>query len=82
MPEITRFYGIIVRMYYKDHVPPHLHASYGEMEALVSIETGEVIAGRLPRTARKLVKEWVCQHTARLREMWESQDIMELPPLD
>ena len=51
MPEVSRFYGIIVKMYFNDHAPPHFHAFYGEHEALVSITTLAVIAGRLPPRA-------------------------------
>ena len=82
MPELSRFYGIVVRMYFKDHVPPHVHAEYGGSEALFSIATGELFAGDLPRTARRLVEEWVKLNAAQLQDMWDSKDIMELPPLD
>ena len=58
MPEISRFLGIIIAMYYNDHPPPHFHAKYGEREMKVNIETGEVIEGSLPRRATRLVLEW------------------------
>ena len=48
MPEISRFFGIIVAMFYNDHNPPHFHARYGEHKAVIAIETGEIIEGRLP----------------------------------
>jgi Domain of unknown function (DUF4160) len=51
MPEVSRFYGIIVRFYYRDHPPNHFHALYGEHEALIEIETGAIYDGHLPRTA-------------------------------
>jgi hypothetical protein len=51
MPTVAWFYGIAIRMYVRDHPPPHFHASYGEHEAFVAIETGEVIEGALPRAA-------------------------------
>lgn len=51
MPTISAFYGIIVRMYYNDHAPPHFHARYGESEATIDIETRQVIDGELPRRA-------------------------------
>lgn len=56
MPEICRFYGIIIRFYYREHPPRHFHAIYGEHEALIEIETGDVHEGRLPRTAYDLVQ--------------------------
>lgn len=54
MPEISRFYGIVIRMYGLDHAPPHVHAVYGEHEALIGIEDVEVIRGTLPTRARRL----------------------------
>ena len=48
MPEISRFLGIIIAMYYNDHAPPHFHVKYGDIEAVIAIDTGEVVEGRLP----------------------------------
>lgn len=48
MPEISRFLGIVIAMFYNDHNPPHFHAKYGDFKAVIAIETGEVIEGRLP----------------------------------
>jgi len=48
LPEISRFLGIIIAMYYNDHAPPHFHARYGDFEAVIAIDTGEVVEGRLP----------------------------------
>lgn len=70
MPTISFFYGIAIRMYFGDHAPAHFHALYGEHEALVSIETGDVIVGHLPKTAAKIVKEWTIARNAQLRENW------------
>lgn len=58
MPRIYEFYGIAVYIYYRDHIPPHFHAFYGESEAIVEIRTGGILEGRLPRRAPKLVAEW------------------------
>jgi len=55
MPEVCRFYGIIIRFYYREHPPTHFHALYGEHEALIEIETGDVYQGWLPQTAYDLV---------------------------
>jgi Domain of unknown function (DUF4160) len=56
MPTISWFYGIAIRMYFVDHLPPHFEAIYGEHTANVSIETGDVLEGRLPQAAARLVK--------------------------
>ena len=62
MPEICRFLGIIIAMYYNDHAPPHFHARYGELEIRVEIETSKILSGHFPRRAQKLVLEWVEFH--------------------
>ncbi len=66
MPELSRFYGIIIRMYYGDHPPPHFHAVYQGEEIQINIETLEVLAGGMSRRATALVLEWA----ALLREAW------------
>jgi hypothetical protein len=66
LPTISYFYGIYIRMYVREHPPPHFHAVYGEFEANVSIDAGQVIEGRLPRNAAQLVKEWTARHRAEL----------------
>ena len=71
MPTISWFYGIAIRMYVKEHLPPHFHAIYGEHEANVAIETGEVIEGWLPNRASRLVKEWTLARQRELRENWQ-----------
>ena len=70
MPEISRFLGIIIAMYYNDHAPPHFHAKYGEYEVKVSIESGEIIDGKLPNRAKKLIQEWWSLHQMELAEDW------------
>ena len=71
MPTISRFYGILIQMYFADHAPPHFHALYAEFEALIAIHTFEVIRGELPSRAMALVLEWAQQHRAELTEDWE-----------
>jgi hypothetical protein len=71
MPTIAWFYGIAIRMYVKDHPPPHFHAVYGEFEANVAIATGEIIEGRLPQSAARLVKEWALLNGPALMHNWE-----------
>ncbi|GAC1448265.1 MAG: DUF4160 domain-containing protein [Isosphaeraceae bacterium] len=70
MPRISTFYGIAIYMYYRDHGPPHFHAIYGESEAVVAIETTEIVEGRLPRRARSLVTEWAIAHRDELQNAW------------
>ncbi len=86
MPRISQFYGISIYMYYGDHVPPHLHAIYGEREAIVDIQTGAFIAGELPRRAGKLVDEWTTAHRAELLANWDramnQQPLLPIDPLD
>lgn len=70
MPVISRFLGIIIAMYWDDHLPPHFHAKYGDYEITVGIETG-VIEGKFPKRALHLVLEWYEMHKEELRENWE-----------
>lgn len=71
MPAISRFYGILIQMYFADRAPPHFHALYAEFEALIAIQTFEVIRGELPGRAMALVLEWAQQHRQELMEDWE-----------
>ena len=71
MPTLSMFYGIVIQMFWRDHAPPHFHATYGDDEALIDIRTLEVIGGRLPRRALLLVLEWAQDHRAELLEDWE-----------
>lgn len=80
-PEITRFYGIIIKLFFGDHPPPHFHAVYGEYMGLFNIDTLEMIEGDLPSRARKLVLEWAAMYQKELQEMWINQDFHKLPPL-
>jgi hypothetical protein len=70
MPIISLFFGIVIRMYFDDHPPPHIHASYQGLEAFVAIETGEIVAGTLPKKAAKLVKQWTLDHHDELMANW------------
>jgi hypothetical protein len=85
MPELCRFYGIIIRMFWADHPPPHFHAIYGSHEALVEILTSEIIAGSLPLGAHSLVSQWVSLHRDELLEAWELaralQPLRKIEPL-
>jgi hypothetical protein len=85
MPEICRFYGIVIRMFFVDHPPPHFHAMYGEYEALISIEDSRIIAGVLPGRALSMVKEWVDLHRGELHDCWalasNAEPLMKIDPL-
>ena len=70
MPEICRFYGIVIRMYFADHPPPHFHASYGDHTAQIEIATMRVLAGSLPPRALGLVMEWAAVRRADLNRAW------------
>lgn len=86
MPEVSRFYGIVIRMYFGDHLPAHFHAEYGEYEALVTIEESRIIAGQLPSRAYSLVQEWTALHRQELRALWENASqlkaLTRIKPLD
>ncbi|MGB5033507.1 MAG: DUF4160 domain-containing protein [Saprospiraceae bacterium] len=71
MPEISRFLGIIIRMFYNEHNPPHFHAYYNEHQAEIDINSFEIIAGELPKRIRNLVIEWAIDHREELLEDWE-----------
>jgi hypothetical protein len=68
MPTIAIFYGIVVQMYWRDHAPPHIHVIYQGFEALVAIETGRVIGGKLPPNALRMVRQWVLLRKRQLLE--------------
>jgi hypothetical protein len=71
MPEISRFFGIVIRMFYNDHAPPHFHARYGAKEAIIAIDPLSVLRGNLPPRAIALVMEWATLHRHELLEDWE-----------
>lgn len=71
MPVISRFYGIAIMMFFKDHNPPHFHAKYEGKIAVFNIKSGRKIAGGLPPQANRLVKEWTKKYQKELLENWE-----------
>jgi hypothetical protein len=85
MPELCRFLGIVVGMFYREHGVPHFHAVYGEYEISVEVETG-TIHGRFPPRALKLVLEWLNLHKPELLENWElakqGQPLKRIAPLE
>jgi hypothetical protein len=72
MPEICRFYGIVIKMYFSDHNPPHFHAYYAGEEALIRIQTLAIMAGHLPSRALGMVVEWASLHQEELMALWDS----------
>jgi hypothetical protein len=70
MPTLSVFFGIVIRMYYDDHPPPHFHAIYGDQEAKIAIDTLELIEGKLTRRALGLVLDWAALHQQELRDNW------------
>ena len=77
MPEICRFYGIVIKMYFADHAPPHFHAEYAEYEARVAINNLAVLTGELPPRAMGLVAEWATLHQRELQTLWERATKLE-----
>jgi hypothetical protein len=71
MPQISFFLGIIIRMFYRDHNPPHFHAVYAEFEGLIDINKLELIGGKLPPRVLGLVIEWTALRQQELNENWE-----------
>lgn len=85
MPEISRFLGIVIRMYIREHDPAHFHAEYGEYEITVDIETG-VVTGKFPRRALNAVLDWYVLHKDKLMENWEAANnrkpLSKIDPLE
>ncbi len=71
MPEISRFYGFVIKMYFADHAPPHFHAEYAEHEARIAIGSLAVLSGDLPPRAMGLVAEWTTLHQQELQALWD-----------
>jgi len=86
MPSISQFFGIIIYMYFNDHMPSHFHAEYGEYEAIYDIETLDILRGELPHRANGMVLEWALAHRAELRANWqqtrEHAPLKQIAPLD
>lgn len=81
MPEISRFLGIIITMYFNEHNPPHFHVRYNDHRCSIEINTLNVLSGKVPARVRGLVEEWAELHQDELLKMWESQDFHKIEPL-
>ena len=86
MPEICRFLGIVILMYYTEHTPPHFHAKYGEYRGAFSINELKLIEGALPKRIISLVLEWAFEHREELLEDWKlaekKEALKKIPPLN
>jgi len=85
MPQISIFLGIIIRMYYREHNPPHFHADYGEHKAIIDIKKLELWSGSLPPRVLGLVIEWAAMHQNELMNNWEKavrqESLVQIKPL-
>lgn len=85
MPELSRFLGIVIAMYYRDHGPAHFHAIYGEFEVTVEVESGKV-NGQFPKRALAHIQEWRELHRRELLEAWSdaraSRPLKRIEPLE
>jgi hypothetical protein len=77
MPQISYFLGVVIRMFYRDHNPPHFHAVYSNFEAIIDIQKNELISGFLPPRVLGLVTEWTALHQKELMDNWERAKIQE-----
>jgi len=81
MPEVCRFLGIVISMYFNEHNPPHFHIRYEEHRAVMNIKTLNIEAGHLPAKVRGLVEEWAEINQDELLAMWETKEFHKLEPL-
>ena len=85
MPQISYFLGVFIRMFYRDHNPPHFHAVYADFEGIIDIEKNEIIGGELPPRVLMLVKEWSVMHKTELMDNWErarqQESLKDIAPL-
>lgn len=84
MPVISRFYGIIIKIFFRqsEYNPPHIHAIYGEYVAIIDIQKLLIMEGDLPPKAQAMVIEWTKTNQQSLLNIWNTQEFVELPPLE
>ena len=82
MPVIARFFGIVIKLYFREHGVPHFHALYGEYNGVFETESLEMTEGDLPPRAKNLVLEWARKYQKELLVMWNTQDFRQLPGLE
>ncbi len=81
MPELCRFLGIVISMYFDEHNPPHFHVRYNDYRAIISIHDLNQLEGNLPARVRGLVLEWTEIHQQELLTMWNTKEFHKLEPL-
>lgn len=83
MPLLSKFYGISIKMYFKqsEHNPAHVHAIYGDDAAAIDLN-GEILDGYIPPKALSMVKEWISLHKSEIEKIWKSQEFVEIEPLE
>ena len=85
MPVISLFYGIIIEMFYNEHIPPHFHARHGEDRAVIDIASGDVLEGELSRRDLRLVEAWLELNRESLMANWqlalEGREMFKIAPL-
>ncbi len=84
MPIISRFYGIIIKMYFQqsEHQPPHIHAIYAEFSGSIVIADGSVLDGDLPSKAVSMIREWLAMHREEVQKIWDTQEFISIPGLE
>jgi len=86
MPEISRFFGVLITMYYNDHPPAHFHVRYGDQKAVVAIDPLRMLEGKLSPRALGLVMEWASMHRVELAANWDrarqEQPLVKIAPLE
>ena len=84
MPVLSRFYGIVIRMYFlqSEHNPPHIHAIYNEDVAVIDFTNGKLLDGHLPAKAMSMVQEWIALYKDVLMDIWNTQEFRKIPPLE
>ena len=82
MPVIARCYGLLIKMYFREHGTPHFHAIYGEYNGVFDLDTLDMIEGDLPSRAQSMIREWARQYQSELLAMWRSQNYKKLSGLE
>lgn len=81
MPVVSQFFGISIKMFFNDHLPPHFHAVYAEYNGIFHIETLEMIEGDMPGRAINLIREWAEPNRDTLRQMWNTKEFRKIEGL-
>jgi hypothetical protein len=83
MPTISIFYGILIKMFFDDHAPPHFHAEYAEYELVVNVSPIKVVRGEAPKRVQSMVLEWAALHQEELLADWElCKELREPKPIE